>query len=54
MSKTNKDKTWDNLSKEYLTTEQKLEIIREHNERLSDVEWEKAVEAIKDYLEKPK
>ena len=49
-----KEKFWDNLTKEYLTTEQKLNIIREHNQRLSDAEWNKTVGAIKEYLENKK
>lgn len=44
------DKIWDNLKKEYLTTEQKIAIIREHNERISEVTWNKSIDAIRDYL----
>jgi len=50
----NKGKTWDNLTKDYLTTDQKLDIIREHNRHLSKIEWDKGLAALKDYLEKRK
>lgn len=46
----NQEKFWDNLTKEYLTTEQKLAIIREHNTKLSDEEWLKTMDALADYI----
>lgn len=38
-----KEKFWDNLTKEYLTTEQKLAIIAEHNAKLATEKWEKTL-----------
>jgi len=49
-----KEKTWDNLTKDYLTTEQKIDIIREHNQHLSQIEWDKSMAALKEYIEKKK
>lgn len=46
-----KDKTWDNLTKDYLTTEQKLDIIREYNSQLSEESFQKCIASLRDYLE---
>lgn len=45
------DKIWDNLTKEYLTTEQKIAIIREHTATMSDAAWKKSIDAIRDSME---
>ena len=49
-----KEKTWDNLTKDYLTTEQKIDIIREHNTNLSNERFKKCIASLRDYLEQKK
>jgi len=52
--KSDAEKTWKNLSKEYLTTEQKLAIIREYNSDMNEERWQMSINALRDYLEKRK
>ena len=48
--KISEEKIWENLTKEYLTTDQKLDIIREHNIERSEEEWAKAIDSLRDYV----
>jgi len=49
-----KKEMWHRLTKEYLTTAQKLDIIREYNIHLSDTEFDKAVRMLTEYIDKDK
>jgi len=49
-----KEKFWENLTKEYLTIDQKLNIIREHNQHLNQIKWDKTIASLKDYIENKK
>lgn len=51
-NKTPEEKIWENLTKDYLTIDQKLDIIREHNAILSEAEWNKTINALRDHLKK--
>jgi len=48
---TDAEKVWQNLKKEYLTLEQKLDIIREHNITLNDKHWDDTLESLKQFLQ---
>jgi hypothetical protein len=50
--KSPEEKIWENLTKEYLTLDQKLAIIREYNGGLAFTEWHKTIAALRDYIEK--
>lgn len=52
MNETDEEKLWDSLTKEYLTIEQKLDIIRGCNKERSIEEWNKLIESLRDYLNK--
>ena len=45
-----RDKIWDNLTKKYLTTGEKLAIIRECNTRLGNEEFLRSLTELKAYL----
>ena len=49
---TDEEKFWDNLTKEYLTVDQKIAIIKEHNAERSAIEWDKIMDSLRDYLNK--
>ena len=49
-TKSDEEETWDNLTKDYLTVEQKIAIIREHNNNISAGQWERALNSLRDYL----
>jgi len=51
MAKTPEEETWENLNKEYLTTEQKLDIIQKYNTDRNKDNLTEAVKALNDYLD---
>ena len=49
-NKSDEEKLWDNLTKEYLTVKQKIAIIREHNSIIANEEWKQITDSLRDYL----
>ena len=51
-NKSDEEKLWDNLTKEYLTVAQKIAIIRKQNSDIAAAQWERAIASLRDYIDR--